>query len=240
MQGLANGPPPRNWEPAAFDTSAWSPPPRAQRPDVYYIILDGFARADVLRDLYDFDAGPFLDGLERREFFVAGRSTSNYSQTRLSLTSSLNADYIDNRDLKYVRDEGPLLEMMAGNRVVKAFRRLGYRLVSFASGYELTELTGADLYLTPFPYMSEFHRLLLRMTPLQHLLPTPAQRDAYINGPRAGALRTRHAARGRQALGPEVRLRARRMPPSSRSSSARTARTWPTAPSELPDGRDRP
>jgi hypothetical protein len=179
LQALANGPPARKWEAAAFDTSAWSPPPPAQRPDVYYVILDGFARADVLRDLYDFDAGPFLEGLARRGFFVAGRSTSNYSQTRLSLSSSLNADYINNRGLRHVPDEGPLRVMMAGNRVVKAFRRLGYRFISFASGYELTEMTGADEYLTPFSYMSEFHRLLLRMTPLPHLMPTPAQRDAY-------------------------------------------------------------
>jgi hypothetical protein len=34
-------------------------------PDIYYIILDGYARSDVMRELFDFDNTAFLERLER-------------------------------------------------------------------------------------------------------------------------------------------------------------------------------
>ncbi|MEJ2607617.1 MAG: hypothetical protein P8Z41_13195 [Anaerolineales bacterium] len=61
----------------------------AGNPDVYYIILDGYARADILAELYGFDNSEFLDFLRDRGFTVAGKSTSNYMQTHLSMSSAL-------------------------------------------------------------------------------------------------------------------------------------------------------
>ena len=65
------------------------------RPDIYYLILDGYARSDVMNDLFHFDNSPFLDRLELMGFFVAHGSTANYCQTPLSLSSSLNFEYLD-------------------------------------------------------------------------------------------------------------------------------------------------
>src|SRR5262249_29367564 len=64
-------------------------------PDIYYIILDGFARGDVLGELYGYDLEPFLTRLEQKGFYVARHSTSNYCQTPLSILSSLNGVYLD-------------------------------------------------------------------------------------------------------------------------------------------------
>ena len=36
--------------------------PKPGGPDIYFIVLDGYARADVLAKYYGFDNGPFLDG----------------------------------------------------------------------------------------------------------------------------------------------------------------------------------
>jgi hypothetical protein len=47
-------------------------------PDIYYVILDGYARADILDELYGYDNSRFLDYLERHGFFVAETSHSNY------------------------------------------------------------------------------------------------------------------------------------------------------------------
>ena len=63
-------------------------------PDIYFIVLDGYARADVLAKYYGFDNGPFLEGLRQRGFQVSDASRSNYNWTFLSLGSSLNLDYI--------------------------------------------------------------------------------------------------------------------------------------------------
>lgn len=64
------------------------------RPDIYYIIADGYGAASVLKSLYGFSNEPFVQALRDRDFFVAEESNSNYVTTVLSLTSSLNMDYV--------------------------------------------------------------------------------------------------------------------------------------------------
>lgn len=67
-----------------------SPSTDAALPNIYYIIVDGYGRSDVLKDLYGADNSDFITFLERRGFFVATDARSNYSKTILSLASSLN------------------------------------------------------------------------------------------------------------------------------------------------------
>jgi len=62
-------------------------------PDIYYIILDGYARADVLTEVYQFDNQPFLDHLTKLGFYIADESHTNYNQTFLSIPTSLNMAY---------------------------------------------------------------------------------------------------------------------------------------------------
>jgi hypothetical protein len=71
-------------------------PGTAKLPDIYYIILDGYARSDAMRRLFDYDNSPFLESLERKGFYVARRSTANYCQTPLSPSSYLNMSYLNN------------------------------------------------------------------------------------------------------------------------------------------------
>ncbi len=59
---------------SGHSTPALAQAPKSGGPDIYFIVLDGYARADVLAKYYGFDNGPFLDGLraarvpgERRE-----------------------------------------------------------------------------------------------------------------------------------------------------------------------------
>jgi hypothetical protein len=69
-------------------------------PDIYYIILDDYARADILKDVYQYDNTAMLDWLRARGFYVADQSHSNYSQTMLSLASSLNSEYLEAPQLR--------------------------------------------------------------------------------------------------------------------------------------------
>ncbi|RKX21330.1 MAG: hypothetical protein DRP51_04370, partial [Candidatus Zixiibacteriota bacterium] len=64
-------------------------------PDIYFIMLDGYARADILRQIYRYDNSEFLDFLHQRGFHIAGQSRSNYCQTLLSLSSTFNMIYLD-------------------------------------------------------------------------------------------------------------------------------------------------
>ena len=60
------------------------------KPDIFYIILDGYARGDTLEAIYNVDNDPFLDSLRNKGFYIADHSLSNYSTTLKSLTASLN------------------------------------------------------------------------------------------------------------------------------------------------------
>lgn len=63
-------------------------------PDIYFIILDGYTRSDVLVKDYAYDNSEFIESLTRMGFYVAECSQSNYSTTRNSLTSAMNLNYL--------------------------------------------------------------------------------------------------------------------------------------------------
>jgi hypothetical protein len=124
----------------------------ADHPDVYYIILDGYGRGDVLADLYNFDNGPFLQALRSMGFYVVERARANYMQTGLSLSSSMNADYLDKLLTGAERTGSnrlPLSRLLMHNQVQQSFRALGYTTVALSSGYRPTELTASEHYLSP-------------------------------------------------------------------------------------------
>jgi hypothetical protein len=150
-------------------------PPR--RPDIYYIILDGYGRGDVLESEYDYDNSDFLDGLRKRGFYVADRATSNYCQTFLSLSSSLCGRYHDGPRLVQEslgrEPTAVLIPAIRDSMILKTLRPHGYRLVSYDSGFIPTNMPDADFYRSPVPQTSplalvenDFASLLLEKTPV--------------------------------------------------------------------------
>ena len=124
----------------------------ANPPDVYYILLDGYARADVLETMFSYDNSEFVDELRSRGFYVADRSTSNYAQTDLSIASSLNMAYLQDLEASLGPDStarSPLRPYLQKSRLRAALESLGYRTIAFDTGYKATELRDADVYLNP-------------------------------------------------------------------------------------------
>ena len=109
-------------------------------PDIYYIILDGYARSDVMRELFDFDNTEFLENLEGKGFFVARGSNANYCQTPLSLSSSLNLEYLDDLVKGLGTNQTELHELIARNNLAATLRPLGYKFVTFSTGFDPTDL----------------------------------------------------------------------------------------------------
>jgi hypothetical protein len=116
-------------------------------PDIYYIILDGFGREDLLKAEYGLADMTFFDDLRSMGFSVLDSSRSNYAQTILSLTSSLNMDYLD--DLTSTNDVNQLIPLLQHSRVRTMLEARGYYMVAFASGYGRTEIPDASVYLRP-------------------------------------------------------------------------------------------
>jgi hypothetical protein len=128
----------------AFNTSAGQIPP-----DVYYIILDGYGRDDVLKTFFDVDNSAFLTSLEDLGFYVAPCSKSNYGMTTLSLGSSLNMNYIQGLGIDIEHADLSSFGEVTEHSVVRSiFENLGYKIVAFESGYYVTEWDDSDLYFS--------------------------------------------------------------------------------------------
>jgi hypothetical protein len=144
-------------------------------PDIYYIITDSYARSDLLNADFEYDNSRFISDLEKKGFYVAKCSQSNYPRTDVSLGSSLNMDYLQNLNDKFNpknEDRTQLWASILHSTVRYELENAGYKTVAFASGFAFTEITTAGIFLSPSPVwsaMTEFETLLIRTTPARHL-----------------------------------------------------------------------
>jgi hypothetical protein len=127
------------------------------KPDIYYIILDGYARADVLQELYNFDNSTLITELKNRGFFIASQSQSNYIQTALSLASSLNMQYFNINKTTHLK-KGLIIGSLHESQSRELLEQLGYKYVAFSSGYPPTDITNANIYYS-FPKIERAHDL---------------------------------------------------------------------------------
>ena len=141
--------------PLYFEEHSFSVSESDSLPNVYYIILDGYPRNDVLKKHLDFDNNEFINFLKQREFYVAENSYSNYSLSSTSIPATMNMNYIN-----FLTDElgedsrsyDPLLGkdfgLYADNQVIKNFKSMGYKVAKIGSvPMYLHEIPLADLSL---------------------------------------------------------------------------------------------
>lgn len=125
-----------------------------ETPDVYHIILDGYARNDILKDLYDYDNSGFVADLEKMGFFVAEKARANYMHTYLSLPSTFNMNYLEILPEKYGKspvDESVAKNMMFNNQALLKFKSFGYKTINFVSDWDGTN----ENYLTDVVFNEE-------------------------------------------------------------------------------------
>lgn len=142
------------WPVQAFASPVNLPPPTSAQayPDIYYIILDGYGREDILARDFNFDNSHFIDLLETQGFFVARRSQANYILTVHSLAASLNMNYLDflSQDPgPDSQDPTPTSRLIRWSLVAKLLKERGYSLVAFSTGNRATEMEIYDAYYQP-------------------------------------------------------------------------------------------
>jgi len=110
-------------------------------PDIYYIILDGYASSATLGSLYNYSDNELIRFLKERGFYVASDSAANYSYTFLSLASSLNMSHLhrlsEMKGLTSKFKKAPF-HITEYNAVVRILKSRGYRYIHFGSRYKLT------------------------------------------------------------------------------------------------------
>jgi hypothetical protein len=132
--------------------SQTSPANPGKLPDIYYIILDTYTRADTLRTYFQFDNQPFLDRLKGMGFYVADCARSNYTSTETSLASSLNLNYLEALSPKFGRgstDKSALPGLIRDNLLRQKLEPLGYQSIAFQNEYMWAVWNDADIYLVP-------------------------------------------------------------------------------------------
>jgi hypothetical protein len=128
--------------------------PAGDLPDIYYIVLDGYSRADWLQEEFAYDNSAFVDALAERGFYVADKSCSNYGITILSIPSTLNMTYFDKKDVARWGGNKAYnylaLYARKHNRVGQAFNDLGYTYVHFLTGFPVTDRSPVEGVLIDF------------------------------------------------------------------------------------------
>jgi Sulfatase len=124
--------------PAPDDRAAVAKHPRIS-PNIYWIVLDGYPRRDVLQQSLGFDNSRFLESLESLGFVIVERSLSNFPVTINSISSTLNMDYTIRPDGNAIqafalRDMYPIVK--GKSRTVSRLKAAGYNYVHFENGYD--------------------------------------------------------------------------------------------------------
>jgi hypothetical protein len=147
-------------------------------PDVYVIVLDGYARGDVLQRYYAFDNSVFLDGLKTRGFQVSDGSTANYNWTFLSLASVLNMDYLQpllgDRIAPSVRDRAQVYDAVRNNAAARFLKERGYRTVHFQTTWGATlrnPYADEQVACHQGVFTNEFYRVVAEASWLKALQP---------------------------------------------------------------------
>lgn len=136
-------------------------------PDIYWIILDAYGRADYLEYAYGYNNEEFLSFLRKQGFYIADQSRPNYPQTELSLASTINMDYLDALAvyLKNTDNRNPLTDILQNSTLRDALGKAGYQFIALPSVVMFAQFRDADIYLSMgASNINEFEGLLLSTT----------------------------------------------------------------------------
>lgn len=143
-------------------------------PDIYYIILDGYPRADVLKKSFDYDNSEFISWLASNGFVVTACSQSNYSHTRPSMASTFNMEYLgDGNPNRIAYDDDQLDVLLQYSLVQQKLESYGYTTITFETNYKWLRWSEPDYTFSPlegkdrppsYRAWNDFEYLLLRTT----------------------------------------------------------------------------
>ena len=138
-------------------------------PDIFYIVLDGYGRDDVLSERFGITDSPLGKRLEDRGFYVASEARANYVQTQLSLASSLNMDFVQSflEPMGHAERERLALDRLINDSLVaRTLKDFGYQTFAVRSGFPALTFSGADVSIGGDVGRSLFLDALIQKTPL--------------------------------------------------------------------------
>lgn len=138
------------------------------KPNVYYILVDAYARQDTLKETTGYDNEPFLQQLEGQGFIISKTAQSNYHFTVASLSATMNMAYHPStpQDLFTYADMQKSLRGL--NKVRETFRQNGYHIINIPAHWQEVGCYGnEDLCVRGNNF--EIYESFLSATPLRVL-----------------------------------------------------------------------
>ena len=137
-------------------------------PNMYFVLLDGYPRADKLLSEFEIDNSSFIGDLRARDFVVADHSRSNQVLTQLTLAQMFN--YRSATEVPQSLDGTnrlPRIDINDG-AFFADLHRLGYETVAVSPAFEHMALRRADVFLDS-GQLNEFEWVMAEMTGLSVL-----------------------------------------------------------------------
>lgn len=127
--------------PTSFGLSA-----NGKGPNVYYLILDGYGRADNLLEYFDFDNSHFLQMMRDLGFLVGTKSYANYPNTRVSVAAMLEMEYVVTEEYPAQVPEKQPFPGLKGRfgKAIEIFRANGYAVILATDGGPMSFGCGWD------------------------------------------------------------------------------------------------
>jgi hypothetical protein len=132
---------------------------QSRLPDIYYIILDGYASNLTLKKYFDFDNTPFTHTLKSLNFSFCDSAFSNYYYTAESLSATLNLDYLNDSLAKN--------DLIRDNLLFKTLINNSYKTYHLYSGYAVTSSFASADSTIYIDGPNEFEKSILKYTILR-------------------------------------------------------------------------
>jgi hypothetical protein len=151
--------------PAEVNASTQAVP--TNTPDVYYFLLDGYDRQDLMASDIHLDNQKFISDLENLGFVIPDCTQSNYTTTVTSMAATLNMDYIEtlgvpDSDVATMSFNGYtrlLRPFTLDNQVMREFRKFGYKIVTLKSAFPFIDYKNSDVIIDYQSTASPLNRL---------------------------------------------------------------------------------
>lgn len=109
-------------------------------PDIYYIMPEDYSPPDILYSYFHFDNSELSKFLSDHGFYVATQSASNYPKSFLSITSSLNMEYLNYLSVhKHSGNQNIVDPLIENNNVMRFLKQLGYYYYQMGSWWQPTK-----------------------------------------------------------------------------------------------------
>jgi len=145
-----------------------------EKPDIYYILLDGYGGTMRMKEDLNFDNYEFLLNLNNKGFFAPDISNSNYPSSLWSVASTFSMNYLPSSEITQSNIEyrNLLTQILKNNEVMRNLDYLDYKIINFQPNGFITQnyqFTDQAFCQQEESSQSKFAKTLLRTTILSYL-----------------------------------------------------------------------